>query len=107
MVSGHDQVRRAVTQDGVVWSYDEPSVELECYPTGSVNVDWIGESIKLAAVSGRTLAAAVSPLEAIARANLSYNTQAWLYCWHPPTGLVLEDEQEYPAEIQITVKEVV
>jgi len=104
MVSDHGPVRRSMVQDGVVWSADDSSVELDCYPAGAVSAEWIGNQVGLAPVSGRTLAAVTEPFEGIARANLSYSVSARLFCWHNPK-LTLDDEQEYPAEIMITLKE--
>jgi len=105
MVSDHGQVLRPITQEGAVWSVDDPEVELNCYPAGAVDVAWIGNTIELSSVSGRTLAAADDPLEGIARADLSYSARAYLFCWHNPNTMELEDGEDYPAEICITVKE--
>jgi len=106
MVSAHGMVRRAITQDGAVWSVDDSEVDLDCYPAGDVAVEWIGNPIDLEPVDGRTLASVDDPLEGIARADLSYSARAYLFCWHNPDTMALDDGEDYPAEISITVREV-
>jgi len=105
MVSDHGQVRRPITQEGAVWSVDASEVELDCYPAGAVDIAWIGNPVELAPISGRTLAASADPLQGIARANLSYSAKAYLFCWHNPDTIDLDDGEDYPAEICITIKE--
>ena len=67
-------------------------------------VDWQGNSIALAAVSGRTLAAADVALSLMARANLSYAINCHLYRFDPPAGLVLGEDESYTIDAMITVE---
>jgi len=100
------QVNRAKTVDGAVWTPEQTSVELPHYPAGSVSASWQGNAIELAAVSGRTLAAAADPLAAIARADLQYTARFWLYRWDPPSGFTLAENTAMAVEIMIEVQKI-
>ena len=95
---------RARTMEGAVWTPENLSVELSHYPAGGVAADWQGNSINLAAVSGRTLAAADVELSLMARANLSYAINCHLYRFDPPAGLVLGDDESYIIDAMITLE---
>lgn len=97
-------VTRARTMEGSLWTPEEAEVELGHYPLGQVDVDWQGNEIALAPVSGRTLAAADATLTVMARANLSYAIACHLYRFDPPSGLLLADDEEYAIDAMITLE---
>lgn len=100
------KVARARTMEGALWSPEDAQVELNHYPSGPVNVNWQGNEIALAALSGRTLAAADVPPAVMARANLSYAIECHLFRFDPPAGLVLADDEEYAIDAMITLEPV-
>ena len=97
-------VTRARTMEGAVWSPENLSVELNHYPADGVAVDWQGNSLALAPVSGRTLAAVDSTLTLMARGNLSYAVNCHLYRFDPPSALVLGEGESYTIDAMITLK---
>lgn len=104
MITYCGPVTRARNMEGAVWSPENLSVELTHYPVGDVTVDWQGNSIALAPVSGRTLAAAANELSLMARGNLSYAINCHLYRFDPPSTLVLGDDESYTIDAMITVE---
>lgn len=104
MITYCGPVTRARTMEGAVWTPESLSVELPHYPDGGVDVDWQGNSIALAPVSGRTLAAVESELTLMARANLSYAINCHLYRFDPPAGLLLGDDESYTIDAMITLE---
>lgn len=97
-------VTRPRTMEGALWTPEEAQVELSHYPLGQVDVDWQGNEIALAALSGRTLAASDVPPTIMARANLSYAIECHLYRFDPPAGMVLADDEEYAIDAMITLE---
>jgi hypothetical protein len=104
MITYCGQVTRARTMEGAVWSPEDLSVELSHYPAGGVAVDWQGNSIALAGVSGRTLAAADAELTLMARGNLGYTINCHLYRFDPPSALVLGENESYIIDAMITLE---
>lgn len=97
-------VTRSRTMEGAVWTPENLSVELTHYPAGDVSIEWQGNSITLAPVSGRTLAAAATELSLMARADLSYTINCYLYRFDPPSTLVLGDDESYVIDAMITLE---
>lgn len=103
MITYCGPVTRSRTMEAL-WTPEDLSVELSHYPDGGVSVDWQGNSIALAPVDGRRLAAVDSTLSLMARANLSYAVKFHLYRFDPPAGLVLEDDATYAIDAMITLE---
>lgn len=104
MITYCGPVTRSRTMEGALWTPENISVELPHYPAGDVAVDWQGNSIALASVSGRTLAAADAELSLMARGNLSYAINCHLYRFDPPSALVLGDGESYTIDAMITLE---
>ena len=104
MITYCGPVTRARTMEGAVWSPENLSVELSHYPVGGVAADWQGNSIALAPVSDRTMAAVDTALSLMARANLSYAISCHLYRFDPPSGLVLGENESYIIDAMITLE---
>lgn len=104
MITYCGQVTRARTMEGALWTPEDVAVELSHYPIGDVAVDWQGNEIALAAVSGRTLAAVADPLTVMARGNLTYAAKFYLFRFDPPETLVLGEDEEYAIDAMITLE---
>jgi len=103
-VSYVGQVTRRRTQEGVLWTPENLSIDLTYYPVGEVAVDWQGNEIDLSPLSGRILSALLDPLNVMARANLTYAVNFNLYRFDPPAGLVLTEDQDYQIDAMITLE---
>lgn len=97
-------VTRQRTQEGVVWTPEDLSIDLTYYPVAEVAIAWQGNEIALAPLAGRTLASSADPLAVMARANLTYAVNFFLYRFDPPAGLVLTEDQDYQIDAMITLE---
>lgn len=103
-VSYAGQVVRERFQEGVVWTPEDLANDLTYYPAGDIGVDWQGNVIALAPVSGRTLAAVADPLDTMARADLTYAVNFHLYRFDPPADLDLDEGEDYMIDAMITLE---
>ena len=78
------------------------SAELPYYPAGGLSVNWQGNTLPLAPVSGRTLAATGELGATIARAEVSYPVRFWSIRFDPP-GLSLGEGDTYQIDVQVEV----
>jgi len=104
MITYCGPVTRSRTMEGALWTPENLAVELSHYPAGDVAVDWQGNEIALAPVSGRSLAAVDDPLTVMARGNLTYAVNFHLYRFDPPAGLVLGEDEDYAIDAMITLE---
>lgn len=98
------KVARSRTIEGALWTPEETSIELSYYPVGEVAVEWQGNDIALASINGRTLSVASDSLTVMARANLSFSIDCYLYRFDPPTELSLEEDETYSIDAMITIE---
>ena len=103
-VSYAGPVTRQRTQEGVVWTPEDLSIDLTYYPAGAVEVDWQGNEIALAPLAGRTLSSSADPLTVMARATLTYAVNFFLYRFDPPAGLTLTEDQDYQIDAMVTLE---
>lgn len=103
-VSYAGPVTRQRTQEGVVWTPEDLSIDLTYYPAGEISIDWQGNEIALAPLSGRSLASSADPLTVMARATLTYSVNFYLYRFDPPAGMVLTEDQDYQIDAMITLE---
>lgn len=101
MITDCGPVQRPRSQDDVVWTPEQTTIELAHYPAGAITATWEGVPMTLQLPSGRRLG--VVETDAIGRADLSYAINATLYRWDPPSALVLADDEELGVEILIKV----
>lgn len=97
-------VTRQRTQEGVVWTPEDLSIDLAYYPAGEVSIAWRGNEIALTPLAGRTLASIADPLTVMARANLTYAVNFFLYRFDPPAGMVLAEDQDYQIDAMVTLE---
>lgn len=103
-VSAAGQVTLERIQEGAVWTPEDLSVELTYYPAGDVTYDWQGNQIALSPLVGRTSTAVDDPLNIMARAIITYPVMFYRYRFDPPSGLDLDEGEDYQIDAMITLE---